>query len=341
MSVANDIASVLLDFYVKERVKDQNIQDMPLLAALQGKQKTFPGGKEHISTAVRGTFMTSTAGFFAGYSEDEQLVFKQSENVLRAEYDWYEVHAGLWITWTELKKDGLTIRQGVKTSEHSRAEVVRLVEVLEERNRDFMTSWDQSMNTMLWKDGAQDSQQVPGMKALITTTPAVGTTGGLNRATYSWWRHRQSTNIASNPDLQTLIKTMRKEAIQLRRYGGRNHKILCGSDFWNALSDELTEKGSYSQTGWAKDGNDVGVGTITLKGLGTFEYDPNLDDLGESKFCYIFDQNALKLRPMDGEANKLMSPERPYDYFVFIKSMTWTGGCECTQLNACGQYSIA
>lgn len=29
--------------------------------------------------------------------------------VERAEFNWYEIHSGLVITWTELKQDGITI----------------------------------------------------------------------------------------------------------------------------------------------------------------------------------------------------------------------------------------
>ena len=85
----------------------------------------------------------------------------------------------------------------------------------------------------------------------------------------------------------------------------------------------------------------MGMAKINMLGLGTFEYDPTLDDLGYSKRCYIMDTTKLRLRPMEGEDNKLAVPARPYNYAVFFKSMFWTGGLECTQLNANGVYEVA
>lgn len=72
-----------------------------------------------------------------------------------------------------------------------------------------------------------------------------------------------------------------------------------------------------------------------------FKYDPTLDDLGFSKRCYIFDSRRLRLRPMEGEENRMLDPERPYNYAVFIRSFLATCTLEVTQLNACGVYSVA
>jgi hypothetical protein len=164
----------------------------------------------------------------------------------------------------------------------------------------------------------------------------------LNRATYTWWRHRQTLGIVPDETNQTLSKTLRSELRQLRRYGGKPNVALCGSDFIEALEAEFQAKGMYTNDGFNKEGsNDLGIARISLRGLGVFEYDPTLDDLGLDKYCYVLDTSRTRLRPMEGEENKLLSPTRPYDYAVFLRSMTWTGGLESFQLNANGVYSIA
>ena len=135
-------------------------------------------------------------------------------------------------------------------------------------------------------------------------------------------------------------KALRKDAVQLRRYGGKPSAAFCGSDFMEGLQIEMTAKGQYSQTGFAG-GKDIGVGEISLDGL-TFKYDPTLDDLGYSKRCYVLDpKRGPRLRPMEGEDNKTIEPERPYNYAVFLKNMFWTGGMTANQPNANGIYEIA
>lgn len=346
-AVANDIANALLKHYARGPALAQTIADKPLLAFLSAGKKTFPGGNQYISDPVQGAFMsdgTAILGggsFFQGYTEDQQLQFAQASNILRAEYKWYECHAGLVITWTELKKDGITVTDNNKKTEHTGIAIDRLTSLLENRMDDFGESWSRSINLMMWNDGSQDANQVPGILSLFPDNPATGTTGGLNRATYSWWRHRVALGLAPSEANQTLVKTIRTEQRQLRKYQGKPNKFMCGSAFMDALELEFAAKGYNSMTGFAKDNNDIDVGTITLRGVGAFQYDPTLDDIGRSKYCYEFDSRRIVWRPMDGEENKVLSPERPYQYMVFLHSMTTTGALQATQLNANEVFSIA
>lgn len=348
---ASDLASSLLDFYIKKGPLLQTMQERPLLKLLEAGKETFPASKDKISAAVQGTVMSDTAGFFAGYDEDDALVFAQPGDVLRAEEAWYEVNAGLKLSWSELKKDGITVSDHNKRSEHAGADAVRIAGGLfKARIMNYMESWARSMNSMLWADGSQDAKQVPGIQAIITETPNVGTTHGLARDTYSWWRHRArfgalgvtantGPKIAFSKADQTLTKTLRAELRQLRRYGGRPNKALCGSGFIAALEEEVHEKGIYTQQGFANKGStDLGMAIIHMNGLGEFEYDPTLDTLGFEDRCYIMDTRHLKLWAMKGEDNKLLEPERPYNYAAYFRSMTWTGGLMADQLNCHGLY---
>lgn len=345
LSVAADLANQLLKFYIKTKALAQTTQDKPLLRILRDKQKTFPGGLSVISEAVQGVFMSDTAGFFAGYSEDDALVFTQAQNVLRAEYNWFEHHSGLEISWTELKKDGITILDSMEEREHSNADAVRITTgVLKNRVEDFGESWSRKMNSTLWADGSQDAKATPGILSILTDTPASGTTGGLNRATYSWWRHRAlvgGQKITASETAQTLTRILRSEVRQLRRYGGKPSVLLCGSQFIEALELEVQAKGVYTQEGFKNEGKtDIGMAKISMMGLGTFEYDPTLDDLGFAKRCYMIDPAHLQLRPMQMEDNKVLHPERPYNCAVYLQSMTWTGGLTANQLNCHGVYEV-
>lgn len=341
LSVANDIASAALKFYARGKAIAQTIQDKPLLGFLQSGAKTFPGGNQYVSDPVQGAYMASTAGFFAGISEDDELTFKQASNLLRAEYPWKEVHAGLIITWTELLKDGISIVEDQRTAEHSDVSLTRLTGILENRMDDYGESWARSMNTMLWGDGVADSKQVPGIAALFPENPAVATVGGLSQATYEWWRHYVQLGIVPSKENQTLTEALVATLIQLRKRGGKPNKAVCGRDFLAALRLEKREGLQYTQAGFAGKSTDLGDGGVKLAEVGDFVYDPTLDDMGLSKYCYVFDGRRLKLRPIEGEANKVITPERPYNYFVFLKSMTWKGAMQATQMNCHAIFSIA
>lgn len=340
--VVQSAADYALDFYVRGPMTQQTIQDKPLIRFLEGAKKSFPGGKANISLPVKGANMNDTAGFFAGYTGDSTLTFTQKTLGVRAAYAWKEVHAGYVVTFTELLQDGITVTDGEHaTSDNDQVTLTRLTGILKDAMSDFGEGWARAKNNMYWRDGSQDSNQVPGVLSLILDDPTSGTVGGLSQAANSWWRSRKNLSLAYSADNQQLSIFFRNEIIQLRRYGGRPNKALCGSEFWNALATEVQAKGIYTQSGFTG-GTDIGipVSSIKLEGV-EFEYDPTLDDLGMAKRCYLFDSRRITLMPIEGNDNITYSPARPYNYFVFLKSMAWRGGLVSNQLNAMGVYGIA
>lgn len=344
---ASDLAAASLVFYMRGVGKSQTTMDKPLLAWLQQNKQTFPGGggqSKLLSIPVQGAFMSDNAGFLQGIEGDETLSFTTNPAFTRSEWAWYEVHAGFFINWTELKIDGITIvddKKGGSVSDHADT-ATRITPILEQRLENFGESLMRAKNEMFWKDGSQDGQQVPGITSFLDEDPTTGTKGGIVRSTYAWWRHRVGLGKVPSAANSTLIKFLNSELIQLRKFGGKPNKALCGSSFLDALRDELVAKGYFTQEGFAGEkATDLGIGGLHISGMGKFEYDPTLDQLGKAKYCYIMDGRHIKLRPMVGEDDKVLNPERPYDQLVFIKSVTWTGALVCDQMNAHGVYSIA
>lgn len=341
LNVATDIANATLDFHVRGGALLQTQQERPLLAFLNAGKKTFPGGKQYVTEPVQGAVMSDTSGFFAGYSEDESVSFGQASNILRAQAAWKQCHAGFIITHTELLKDGISVTDGeTRTSKHSEAALTQLTSILENRLADFSESWSRALNNMLWLDGTQDSKQVPGVLSQILDDPTTGTVNGLAQATYTWWRSRAKLDLVASAENQTISKFFRNEVIQLTRYGGRPNKAFCGSVFWEALAEEVERKGLYTQSGFAGKTNDIGLQKIAVAGIGMFEYDPTLDALGKADTCYVLDSRRIKWRPIEGEENKTLSPARPYQYMVFLKSMTTAGALISNQLNGMGVYRV-
>jgi hypothetical protein len=194
---------------------------------------------------------------------------------------------------------------------------------------------------MYWQDGSQDAKQVPGILSILTDTPAVGITGGLNRATYPWWQHRVNLGLVASPANSDMIKFFNSELLQLKRFGGKPNKALCGSAFLDALRSELFAKGYFTMNGFqGSNATELGMGGVHISGMGKFEYDPTLDQLGLSKRCYCMDGSKIKLWVMDGEDQKILNPDRPYQYLVFLKSKKCTGAIVATQLNGNGVYAI-
>ena len=340
----SNIANAALDFYIKGEAFSNTIQNKPLLDMLISKQKTFPGGKGNISIPVKGDYTTA----IAGYTHNDTVSYSNPANNKRAAFPWKEVHAGISVTLSELKIDGISVADsttGAKTVEHSDRELTAITNLLQDKLEDMGEGWARSFNSMLWKDGTQDSKQVPGIQALITDAPATGTVGGIDRAVSTWWQNRSlvgANKITASASNQTLTKTLRSEFRQLSRFGGKPDLILCGSGFLNALEDEVQAKGQYTLEGFVKKGTtDIGLPKISMLGVGDFVYDPTLDDLSLSKRAYFIDSDAIQLYVMEGEDRKTHNPARPYNQYVLYRAMTWTGGLTARQFNSSAVYEVA
>lgn len=338
----SNIANAVLDYHIRGPAKSQILQDRPLYNDLLAGKKTFPGGKDFITEPVKGVYTSS----LEGYTHDDSVTFQNPANIKRTSVQWYEMSAGISLTFTELHKAGISVvdTNGERTTDHSEQELIQLTNLLDDKLEDLDEGSKRSMAEIMWRDGTQDAKVFPGITSFILTAPTTGTTFGIDRAANAWWRNRASLAIdSSTPSNQNLINTLQTEIRQLRRYAkSPKHKIYMGSTAISNMEAELRAKGNYTLEGWMKGGGavDGGMADIAFKGI-MIQYEPLLDDLGFAKHTFVLDMNAIKLRPMDGEEWKSHTPARPPDKYVLYRAVTWTGALTANQLNSSGRYTSA
>ena len=338
MQQLDNVANARLDHYLKGQPLSQTIQDKPLMQALRAKQSSFPGGRGELKFNVKNDYTTT----FMGYEYDDTVAYDNPANIKQVTFPYFEIHAGISLPLTELKRDGISVADSLNSESVSMVEgreAEAISNIFDDKLEDMNEGMERSFNDMCWQDGTQDSKEFGGILSVLAGAPSTGVVGGIDRATNSWWRNRASLAITPSAALQTLIQTLRNETRQLRRYGGRPSHLLCGSDFLIGLETEITGKGDYTNTGFAK-GTDVSVGDPSLRGLGTFEYDPTLDDLGYSKYCFALDLRHIMLKVMSGEDMKKHAPARPAEKYTLYRAVTWTGTLIARKLNAHGVYSV-
>lgn len=360
------ITTAALDYWLnKGTAFKEAIQEKPLLAAMEGKKKTFPGGKGNIIISVKGDYGNTAApgtnDQLVGYQLDDTVTYYTPANLRQAVFPWKEMHIGITLTHSELKTDGITVTDsaGDSTSEHSGRDDTVLVGILNDALEDLSEQYARGMNNLLWSNGTADPKALAGIAALITDNPTTGTVAGLDRATRTWWRNRaytaaMGTAVGATPALAAwggapisssptgggaLITVLQKEYRQLTRYGGKPNTAFCGTDFMAALESELRANGNYSMTGFAS-GKDVSVGQISYMGT-DFEYDPTLDQLGKPKRCYWYDSRDIYLVAMQDEWRHQHSPERPPDKYVLYRGITSTGQLCARRLNSAVVIDIA
>lgn len=346
-----NIANAALDYYIdRGNVFANNIQDKPLLAAMDGKAKTFPGGKGMVSVAVKGQY-DSTLG---GYTHNDTVNYVNPAKIKRANFTWKEHHIGIGVTLTELKRDGISVVDSLNSesvkSNRGREET-SLANLLQDKLDDMAEGYAKGLNTFLWGDGTADANALAGIRAFIRDTPAVasGSVGGIDQsvAANSWWRNRANLAVTTTATGDELISFLNTEFRQLQRFGGKPDVALCGSDFMDRLNKELRARGYYTDAGFAR-GNDIKHGDLTFGGL-VFKYDPTMDDIGTTlggttnfaKRAYVIDSSKLHLYYMENEKMKRHSPARPYNQYVMYRAITTTGCLAATQLNCHGVYQFS
>ncbi len=118
--------------------------------------------------------------------------------------------------------------------------------------------------------------------------------------------------------------------------------VLAGSLALERLEGEQQAKTVINQEQFVTSNGKTAAGApdLFLRGVGAMEWDPWLDDNGLADTIFVLDSKHVLLRPMEGEDNVVQKPERPYDQYVLLKAVTWTGVLFFDQLNCHGRYQI-
>lgn len=89
------------------------------------------------------------------------------------------------------------------------AEANRKIDILESKLENGKNSAIASLNVMLNGDGTGNGgKDFDGIQKIISATPTTGTVGGINRATFSFWRNRQNAGTKTSTAYDNLRTSM-------------------------------------------------------------------------------------------------------------------------------------
>lgn len=352
--------AISLDLHMRGPLHQLGIQAKPLVRVMEGKKKTYSAAKEQLTFGVkmqRGANGVNDG--LKGYSHLQTVGFYNPANGLRSSFVWREHHMGYTLSETELKTQGILVGDEFGSVRRAKGDsgLTILSNMLDEANEDFDQRYAESANGLYWGDGTADPSALHGLRAFIRDVPTVGTVGGLSSATHQKWRNRSRTAAffahasfngnhggnrvtSSAANGGALLHELDVELVQLRRYGGKPDVALAGSDFIEAMKLEKRANGQYYQDTSKLDGGDTSIMKVRHGGI-DFEYDPTLDDMGRTKFAYIWDTSHIFLYALEGDWKRIRNPARPYNQFVLHKSLTSTGQVCCKQLDGALVIEIA
>lgn len=331
-----------LDHYLKNTPIDQIQVDRPLLKRLQAKKKTFPGAKEYIVEQLRARYNSN----FQWYSGDDEVDYNKRDSLEQAKFRWSSCHDGYSINEDECTRNGIVLTDD-GSSKPSKAEAVQLTHLLEEKNEVLRLGFEEKLDFELHTDGTSDTDAVLGLDGMISLNPTTGIVGGLNRATFTWWRNYYKTGLL----VATILDEMEKAWRRCCRNGGRPDFILVGEAFMDLFRQAaLTTSGGIQRfiTSVGSDKLDPSVDDLAFHKV-PMVWDPVFEDLDTAlapaiawqKRCYFLNTNNIRLRPAEGHDMISRKPPRVYNRYTNYTGLTSKLALTVNRMNAHAVLSIA
>lgn len=326
-----------IDYIVRKKPEDLYNTDRPLLKKLQSTKKSFPGAKQYINEKLR---ITNDPNF-QWFGPDEQVTYNRKRTLEEANFGWGSAHDGFALSEEELLQNYITVTDD-KNAAATTSEKHQFVNLMKENTETLMLGFKEKFDMELHRDGTQDADAIPGLDALVSTTPAVGTVGGIDRsvAGNEYWRNQVSLDVT----VANLLNTMETQWRACTRVGGNSPNfILAGETFIDAYraatKADLSREVAVPQMGGYKlDGGNTG---LYFKGV-PIVWDPVFYDLDQADSptqewdsrCYMLNTRFIKLRPAQGQDMVVRRPPRAYDRYTHYWGLTWRGAMTITRPSA-------
>lgn len=344
-----DAGKIALDFYLKNNPIDQIAVERPFMKAIMGKKKTFPGGKQYIVEQLRYRYQSN----FQWFNGASVVTYNKRVTIEQAQFPWRSAHDGFSLDEDRLAQNGITIDDGGRGGNASRAEMVQLNSLLQESTETLRLGFEEKFSMYLHLDGTSSTDAITGLDALVSTTPTTGTVGGIDRSAQAWWRNSAATGLTA-PTTQaqatTFLGAMETAWRACVKNGGRPDLIFAGAAFIDAYIAALTLNGQQvTYAGGKARDIDGGVNAIYFKGI-EIQWCPEFDDNfggfvnptpSWTKRCYFINSKHLSLRPMDGQDMVSRKPPRVYDKYVYYWALTWRGALTTNRANAHAVLAIS
>ncbi len=153
----------------------------------KGNVKIKDGGERISENIMHGA--NTTAEFYSNY---DSLDVTPQEGFGVVEYEWRQASVSVGISGKEKRQTSGKFA---------------LANLLESKQEQAEMSLADLMNVAMFT--VQTGNAFDSLENFIDTTPATGTVGGLNAATYTWWRNGQAAGTSSSTAFDNLLSTMR------------------------------------------------------------------------------------------------------------------------------------
>ncbi len=313
----NDLIATTIESRSGE-LADNITLHMPLFMRLKKRGNVTPitGGSkilEELEYAENGTVK-----WYSGY---ETLDVAPQEIFTAAEYDIRQLAGTVTTSGRELLQN-----DGNKEA---------IINLVEKKYNNLKSSLANTMARSVHSDGTGNGgKQIMGLQAFISTNPTSGTVGGINRASWSFWRNQKFSGTSDGGgavSTANIRSYMRQLALRLVRGDDFPDLITADLNYYNLYAESLTP---YQRV----TGNDsFGSG---FKALKFYEVGHECDVIFAgantgmpSNTMYFQNTKYLRLRPHSRRnMTKIGDNRQPINQDAEIQIVGWAGNMTCSNM---------
>jgi len=314
MAFANSSVSDIIATTIQSRTRqiaDNVTKNNALLARLsqRGNIKSVSGGSsilEELSFAEN-----ANGGFYSGY---DLLPVAAQDVISAAEYT--------------LKQYAVpVVMSGLEMLQNSGKEA--FIDLMEARLNVAESTMVNQLSASVYSDGTgSGGKEVVGLNAAVPSDPTTGTYGGINRATFTFWRSKLfDFSVASiSPGSTTIQAAMNTLWASTVRGNDRPDLIVFDNNYWGFYMASLQANQRFT------DPNAANLGFPSIKFM---DADVVLDG-GIGGYCpastgFFLNTKYIKWRPHKDRNMVPLSPNRRYaiNQDAEVQILAWAGAMTC------------
>lgn len=191
----------------------------------RGNVKPFSGGNVILQELMYNDSTTQNAGSYSGY---DVIDITPNSPISAAQFDIKQYAAAVSIS-------------GLEMLQNSGKE--QIIDMLEGRVQVAEAQLMNQISAGVYSDGTGNgSKDITGLASAVSITPTSGTYGGINRATWTFWRNvafDATTDGGAAATSANIQSYMNRVAVQLVRGMDRPDMIVAGNDYYRLFLESL------------------------------------------------------------------------------------------------------
>lgn len=275
----------------------------------RGNVRPFSGGRtivEEIEYAENSTYTR-----YSGY---DLLDITPSDVFTSAEYDIKQVAIAVSMSGLEQLQNAGREQQ---------------IDLLEARIKNAERSAENGLSVDVYSDGTADGgKQVGGLDLLIPTDPTTGTAGGINRATWPFWRSKKfdvsvdGTGAATSANIQSYMNQLATQLVRGRDYPDL---IVADNNFYRLYLESLTTIQRITSDDMAASGF-TSLKYMAYGGSSDVVLDGAIGGQAATDTMYFINTNFISLRPHSGRNMVPLGDDRyAVNQDAMVKLIGWAG----------------